>query len=673
MSLTPPFIPRLASDEFPAPGTVSLRAMNDLPLLPEQQAAVLHEFELHKQRLRASLVDYLTRSGELTDGTTFRIQSNGPQHTVMVWPAGGVVDLIASGWGVFCIPADVTNPYGWTTPAVEGQNGTPAGPTDDNVGVTAPLALDRDKHMRAGRLTRFVKASPFGNTDFSDPSNPNISAQNFQHREWVNPSRSAVVIAYGGGIRVNGVLVDPVTAYPGYANLLWACVQLHQADADSPALPHLFAVVTRASAVHVIRKPLNGGEWESIADLDLTTLDANAAPDPTNNSMYLWVKKADCNASGTVISIWIQNPIVEEAFGEHRWVGITDVDMDTGAMTHTPAQGEVARIVTTGTQSSASTRNDDGLTISQSTTSHSVSTSSCSGVRQIAFEYVGDDKVFTELHFTGARVETRDEFNGSTTDGVAGTTTTRQSYGISDTRQAMLVRGDFSQRVAWVEGSNTGEHNSDWAQDSPADNAHGGTSTIINDDVTVHSALIVYFGGRGDAFCVRDQAVRTVFNVTQTFAGEQAAGYAVSQTGGGSNICTDTIYVDHRALDNGTAAVTPFHSTTTSDTSTGEVTVGDPAGAGTSDSNPSNTPIWGSCTLVSTLGGHPTYEFVTPGYMNVRVVDDFTILSVPGIKVGGSGVAIDLSHFQTYSTDPHLIAKYKIDPTLGVLKGIRLQ
>lgn len=89
MSLTPPFIPRLASDEFPQPGTVSLRVMNDVQLLTEQEAAVLHQFELHKQRLRASLVGYLTHSGELTDGTTFRFQSNGPQHTVMVWPAGG--------------------------------------------------------------------------------------------------------------------------------------------------------------------------------------------------------------------------------------------------------------------------------------------------------------------------------------------------------------------------------------------------------------------------------------------------------------------------------------------------------------------------------------------------------------------------------------------------------
>lgn len=89
MSFTPPFLPRIGSYEYPAPGTVQIRSMTDLPLSGQQFALLSSKFELHKIALRSSLADYVVANGELADGTRYRIISNGPQHIISAWPVPG--------------------------------------------------------------------------------------------------------------------------------------------------------------------------------------------------------------------------------------------------------------------------------------------------------------------------------------------------------------------------------------------------------------------------------------------------------------------------------------------------------------------------------------------------------------------------------------------------------
>lgn len=68
--------------------TASLRVMNDNPLTPQQRSEVMHHFALHQLNARASLAGFLTKDGQLKDGSKFRFVSNSGAHTLMVWPTG---------------------------------------------------------------------------------------------------------------------------------------------------------------------------------------------------------------------------------------------------------------------------------------------------------------------------------------------------------------------------------------------------------------------------------------------------------------------------------------------------------------------------------------------------------------------------------------------------------
>lgn len=639
--------------------SAQLVVQGEAPLTPQQLQETVAMFGKHMQRLRASLVGFFVSHWVLSDGSTVRITSNSGMHMLQVWPAGGSSSSTTS-WGVFSIPADTTHTYGWVPPAVDGANGTMGTATNKTLAGTVLTLKKKDGKTVADKLARFKKV--ITNNDFfvSGATYSNMSAQNWQHREWLSPDRKTLATTYTGTIRVNGKDVGAPSMH-----VLWACV--YKFDAGDGAKPHVFAVGvsfgfgTSGYFVKAMRAPLGSSDWSEVASLDIRTLDATATLDPATNDMVYWVKKVDANASLTTCSLWIQSDKLDTT-GAGGWVGVTDIDMGSGAMVHTAATGEWTRFRRPAWPDDGS----DNISFSY------VEESSIGGVQQIAFEYVGDAKVFTELHYSGLLVRTQN-FTRTTSGAYPDISMTEElSVTLTDTRKVSLVRDTFSTVVYSVDIAN---YTSDVRRSSVTTGPTGFTSTTwtgstSNDiDITTHVGHLLHYGGRGNLFLVQDEAARSVTNESGSgTATSSTDAYPITGVTGSGTRFTNSVLNNALVLDAG-AADAPAYAETASSRSTTYNGVG---GSGSfSDTNPSETPQWGCAGMVRIVGGHPKYAASTEqNWMNARIVDDFVLVSVPKIT---SLDYPDPANFLTYCSDPKAVPAYKVDATLGVLKGIRLQ
>lgn len=682
----------------------SLRVMNARRPTAQQLVELEHRFFLHTQALRTSLVGFLTRDGELPDGSRFRFVSNSGIHQVLIWPAGGVPSLVEELLlRVFCIPADTTHQFGWTTPAVPDTNGTTAtSGTRRFTGAEFNLVRVNKKPPTKGtKLTRYnstVNITTDNSAFFTAGNASNLSVQNWQHREWISADRKRVVTTYSGSISVNGS-TTPI-GLPGadalsLAQLLWAAILPH--DPGDGEVDYVYAVGSTSFFVRVIRKPLAGSTWELVAELDVRTREAGATVETGTGggTMRHWVKKVDANASGTAVSMWLQNPLADGSPSPTHWVGITDVALATGAMTHTAAEGEVTRY----------TRPAHG------TTGAWDEVYSVTGNRQIAFEYEGDEKVYTRLRFTGehriARVMTE-----STGDAHLTRTTT-------DTREVWLERGNdasgypLSMRIAWVETiENVLDQHASWTPGAPPNENNGiGTATYSDRaDVIVHACELLHYGGRGDVFMLRQRDKRSYRFVTGSESGgnvSRAEPVACTFQLSTSVRLEDDVDVivgpgAGGVLDIGDVVAQPGTESITGPTSNlgGEAGSAETGNTPTAiDTNPTNAAFWGSATnstdsnlafvfnsalsdtgvsagpMVTMGTGHPRYTNISgansnPHWFNGRVVDDFIIFSVPKVAADGNP---DPTQFFTHCTHEAIKQKMNVHASLGVLKEIRLK
>lgn len=683
---------------------VRLVVQGDVELSASQRAEVEHQFFRHKMGLRTALAQYVVQEGQLSDGTRLRMVSNSGLHTIMVWPTR-TVNLRELAWGVFCIPADTTNQYGWAPPAVDGENGTPAtggGGTRNKAGTLTPLTQDKtdEDHAKLGKLQRFqstvlpllvsgITTDTILNSEFFADDEPNnTSVQNWEHREWVAPDMGSVVTTYTGNVVVNGVSMGR----PSYDKLLWACIYTADGTGDFTG-PTLLAVSIDFNRIKVARKPIGaGGSWTDLASVLLLDLDADAISNGSNGFPTLidWVWKVACNESGTVVSLWVQNPDAEEKANLADYdffVGVVDVDMNSGAVTSTPATGEVIKSFGDGGGNNSS------------------QTVSFDGARQIAFHYEGDTKVFTELVFSG-------EANLTYTR-TFGATSYTYAFAYTDNRQIHLRRGDTTVLLSYAEITSSHSEGVSYTPEHEGDANGPGTSTYHSEgNSTIQLAELIYFGGKADLHAaytgLQQSAATTDGTATGTFEAYDNASVNATFNNLVSTGFT-TIYEqqaywarlpDGTTLDlgqntrpaSGPVSSTPFsihlfHWFELSDESP-------------YDSNPGNLQRWGSAISdeadlfvgAGTLGtprvlttngyrcGHPRYHDVDASdlsSMNVRCVKDFVLLSVPKLISVVDDVSVifqtDPEAFVTYCTDSDLLEEFNVDATTGVLKGIRLK
>lgn len=703
MNLEPPILLAARLGNNSDAKAVQLRVEGGQPLTPAQYAEVARFFAQHMTALRNSLAGFLQLNEVLSDGSRMRIVSNSGMHTVTVRAAGVAKPLLGLVLRLFCIPADTTHQYGWIAPTVTGQNGTTAASgTRDNAGAVQKVKQDLKAlppTFKKGSVLRYmpVLLPTLKNVDFASNG---FSAQNWEHREWVAPNFKTVVSSIEK-IRVNDVIAG---SGPGF-DTLFACVYSYTPPGDAGPSGYLFAVSVsfNSTAITVSRAPLSSAPvptWSTVATIDPTTLDAAAAynTDTNDHTMRWWVKKVAVNKSRTVCSLWLQSPNAEgQSHTGTAWVGVVDVDMATGVITSTQAQGEVTRYIREA---------HSGGTMSYATRHIT------SGVRQIAFDYEGDTKVFTELHFDGELHLDYSQTSESSTSGTITTSSYSIDRAVTDTRTVTLVRGTFNQLIGWVDyggGTNTTHE----GLTNTTDSDHPGTATISGSswtkdlDVTQHVGALDYYGGhRGDVLMVKDVALRNVYHgdggTTMT-----SGAYVVT---GIQYTASDGVEVHRKIyakgadlLDNGSGTYSAFVLFTTDDSffQTGL------AGADVADdSNPTNAQAWGSasnidlslyvscnytnveapvegakglCSLgTSGLSGHPAYVATNtggsvpdPSPMNMRSLgDDFFILSVPKIAANGRP---STSVFQSYCTDPTVVDAFNVDPITGILKGIRIK
>jgi hypothetical protein len=695
---------------------VRLVVQGDVELSASQRAEVEHRFFRHKMALRASLAQYLVQDGHLSDGTRLRMVSNSGLHTILVWPTR-TVNLRELPWGVFCIPADTSNQYGWAPPAVDGENGTPAtggSGSRDKAGTLTPLTQDPtdEDHAKPGKLQRFqstvlplyvggITTSTILNAEFFADDEPNnTSVQNWEHREWVAPDMGSVVTTYTGNVVVNGELMGR----PSYDKLLWACIYTADGTGDF-AGPTLLAVSIDFNRIKVARKSIGaGGSWSDLASVLLLDLDADAISNGSNGFPTLidWIWKVACNESGTVVSVWVQNPDADTkaaASDYDFFVGVVDIDMNTGAVTSTPAEGEVVNHLISGSPNNFT------------------ETVTFGGSRQISFDYEGDTKVFTELAFSGTAqvvyARSVDSFSYSYT------------YSLTDTREIRLVRGDVNRLLSFVQvDAMSHEESGSYTEAHPGSGYGPGTTNFSrNIDTTLQTAELIYFGGRGNIHAALTMAQRSQSDTES--GGAHVSEVILVEDPGGTDYIVGGPFWRHvtttTSTDNGWEQHTYFAAlpdaseidlgqntrpgaTSTADGSVSAnqwVDLGDTSDS--SETNAGGDQRWGSATsddadlLVPTPDGaffsltprvltsngprcgHPRYHNVNASdlsSMNVRCVKDFILLSVPKLLPLIDDVdlfQVDPATFVTYCTDADTLDAFNVDATLGVLKGIRLK
>lgn len=682
---------------------VSLRVMNDRAPTPKQLAELQHRFALHKLNVRTSVAGFLTRDGVMSDGSRFRFVSNSGMHQLMIWPVSPEpVDLAKLPWGVLSIPADTTHQFGWTSPPVEGTNGTTV--SSGNLtqrglaGASFLLARNERNGKFEGKNFKRHQSYPqpaarnvaFFSTSSGFLTAFNQSAQQYEPREWWDEKMKVLITTVGATeqVRVNGV------EFGGGAGSIWACI--YDFDDGSGPAPHLLGVRINGNTLTIMRKAISAGAgsggWSDFGSIVLTTLDAAAISDSSNSFLtrYDWIKKVVVNKSRTTVTVWVQNPNAESLgiTTTSFFVGMVDFDTVTGAATVTEAEGEVTRATLTGL----------------------VDTYEVSGKRQISVDYDGDDKVFTELRYTGARV-----ISMSHTDNP---TNYEFSYTVTDDREVWLHRGNFARKIAWVEviqGQHT-ETGSFTPNNPPLNNAGPGSGSFEHHiTITYHKAVLNYYGGKGDLFAILEEEVRRdehiqgdtdvdVMRRAVTFSSwRHRTSYVRAQPRYGRR--SQRVVLGSRVMDAGevTRAATTATTALVQYEPQWDTTFG-----GSSDSNPTLQKRWGSSLLqdnaqfdtdgsdfryrvgtplvVMSSGeslernGHPSFAALNAAdanYMNGRAVNEFAILSVPKLDTTAAytdgNPRFNPNDYLTYCTDPAILSKHNIDSTLGVLKGIHLK
>jgi hypothetical protein len=459
--------------------SVSVRVMNDREPTPAQLAELRHIFEEHRKALSRSLAGFLVKDSQFADGTRSRIVSNSGQHTIQIWPAGGEQTESDEPIRLLSIPADQTATYGWTSPLTDGGGnpingglGTVAtSGTMGDAGVIAALRKDPTTHLidYSTKLLRAVTASGNSSLNANPISNstPNYSAQGVYRREWISPDAKTCVSCDGNVVRVNGASKgSPApTVYP---NVFFAAV--FKQDGEKK----LFALCL--DNVHTMRffvRPLAGGSgvgWTGLASYNVLTKYPSLST--TADQTHL-PKHACMNESGTVVTCWLQAGNPQEDGLE--WVGMIDVDTSNGAVTHVDATRPAASI------SRTDPARTDGL--------GSTCSFSATGTFQIAVDYDGDTKVFTEvettLSYSDARTSTTSPASGTQTVAVDRTTTLSiTSVFKYKTFEKTLLDVEFS----YVHSKDTSYN------DNGGDPDSGSASLSTTASATVSGARMWYWG-----------------------------------------------------------------------------------------------------------------------------------------------------------------------------------
>lgn len=621
----------------------SLRVMNDLTPTPQQLAELQREFNLHRMALRTGIVGHLTKNGKLSDGSPFRIVSNSGMHQLMIWPAPTPIVEEVPPLRVFCIPANTDVQFGWKKPAVEGENGTPATAGTADAGVTFTLERKTEHDpFEAKHLKRYQTALQPATKNvalFADGEDNNTSAQYWENREWISKDRKVCVTTVDG-IRINGVRI--MSLGPG---LLWAC--LHKFDPGDGVKTFLVIAMMSGRYLEIQRAPLHSFSFTTIGSIDLQTLDAAAISDSSNGfaDLTTWIGKVAHNESQTVLSVWVQNPNAETLSGQFSppdfFVGVVDFNMETGeVIASTPAAGE----------SVVSVR--DGYS----------GTYTVSGVRQIGFAYEADEKVFTELHFSGSFTQTAAYVTGDTDhmspEGVPALGTFAWHRSATDNREVKLVRGNFSRTIA------------------------AGTIVVDTEDQEGY----YYYSGAPE-YTQNDYAYAGTFLGAQILY--QSGGPMMEVFTSNNEVSeTGTIITD---------SLTAFIGTTESPVK--ELDLGSNEGTSTDQAR------WGTSLTSFTISGdvrEPMFSTFTsnswgcanrgqmalvkmPWLMyfasttsiddnsfNGRWLDKFAIVSVPKLKADEARGAcvLDPTSYETYCTDTKILEKINAGGANSVLKGI---
>lgn len=651
----------------------TMRVEGGRALTPGQRAGVQRVFSEFATALRLSLnPGYGDQRYELEDGSRVRISAVAGVIEVFVTPAPPVINLQERPWGIYCVPADTTHQYGWVPPAVTGENGTTATDLTAGNGAAVRLNLKRDENdrakLRSAGVSRFkdvydvnVQNVAFFSSTIDTPnyqyglSHTNMSLQNWEHREWVAPDYRAVVTTYTNQIRVNDVNVGA----PSFVDLLWCCI--YDYDPGTGTVPHLLLMCQDGYFLKMKRRELNGSVWTDVASLDLRDLGSITL---VSGSAKHYVRKIDINASRTVVTAWIQQAPVGANPG--IWADIADFDTDTGAITHTaPSEPTVT-----------------------ATNSSTLRTVAVSGVRQISFDYVGDEKVFTELHYDG-------EFSWERTENVVTApipwnppvnyvVSADYTEEITDTRTVTLKRGDYEKQIAWVvihSATFSDTFTSTGPPVNPSTNAPGTRTVDVDIYKTTHECQILHFG-KGPIFLLRDMATLSSYqasgDVTLTGASTYSGSGIDITTGSVQVLATDTIAIDVPLdaveLPNGDCEISG------DDTTTSHYAPGDaiPAITAQPTATSSDTAWMAGGFVTHHLGmtGYLNYPYAVDNYMNCRSVANFVLLSVPRLS-GAADVSgrpeLDPANFQTYCSDPSAFGRFNLDAATGVLKGIHLK
>jgi hypothetical protein len=692
----------------------SLRSMNGLDPTPAQLNDLNHHLFLHALNIRTSVAGFLVRDGFLRDGSRFRFVSNSGLHHVMIWPAApSLAELDRLPWGMLFVPADTTHQYGWSIPSVAGQHGTPvvAGDGFHQTKAGSHFAIVRNEKtllLEAKGLKWFqtypVAASHniafFVHNPTGGFTTLNQSAQNWEGREWISPDMKLLVTTAPSptgttlGVRVNGGKF-------GRADALWACVYDYDRGTGAGPTKHLLALAIAGHRLIATRRPMTpaASDWEEFGSFNMNTVDAAALSDSTNGAPQRlnWVKKVVVNDSRTVMTVWVQNPNAESMGGNLSrpafFIGCVDFDTITGTATATPASGEVQRHTMGG----------------------GIDTYSVSGVRQISVDYLGDVKVFTELQYSGSRVVTMHHTDADTSYSFTWT--------VTDDREVWLQRGaHFRRRIAWVD-LEVATHAEDGAFSPDPPGSSGGPGTGHFDHhivINYHLAQLMYYGGKGELFAIREftnRRVEHITGVTDVTGATVPTGmtrhttdvswrHATTYQSAGPREARYTQRIILNETDSMLAGtIGQVESLGSASVPIAPIWDTDPT-TGVLDTNPGGTQYWGSSMLTDdfqsintdggdfrwrigtplvtvgngTFNGHPGFDDVTNvdrNYMNGRVVQDFILFSVPKMEEVGPypdfTPQFSPTAYLTYCSDPAILAKIGVDPTLGILKGIHLK